>query len=433
MYSTLKKSSTSKKVYSVADINKLIRTHIHKESTFQNIWIEGELLNVTKHPSGHIYFSLKDAKSQIRCTFFKQNNSKYKNFPLKGGTQVLLFGSISVYVIRGEYQLNVQQLTLAGEGALRLQIEELKKRLDAEGLFAPEQKKKIPMMYSHLGIVTSPTGAVVRDIMRVALGRYPNLNITLASCLVQGGSAPDSIVTALKLLQNKERNVDLIIIGRGGGSFEDLLAFNDEKVLRAIANCTIPIVSAVGHEIDNTLSDLVADDFAPTPSAASEKFVPDINLWKEDIEDQEVRLIVNLRRVHEDSNARYLRVMASQIYKEPSCILEDHWQRLDLCQRQLQEMMIKKIKNLSQSYEEKILVLPLLYEKKLFSLRAKYELLYERLQNFSPLGTLKRGYSLVCNDKNKVISSIQDIQEKEKVNVMLHDGSFSAEVKKIDG
>ncbi len=417
--------------YSVTRFNEIVRGRLESETELQNLWVEGELLNLVKHSSGHIYFSVKDEKSQLHCTFFKGSNLRYRHLALKNGIKVLIFGSVRSYIQRGGYQFNVQRAILAGEGELRLEIEEIKKRLKSEGLFDIDRKKSLPFLPVTLGIATAASGAAVKDIMRIALERYPNLNIILAPCQVQGPTAPASIVSAIQNLQSATLKVDVIILGRGGGSFEDLLAFNDESVLRAITDCSIPIVSAVGHEIDSPLSDLVADYSAPTPTAAAEQVIPNIYELLDFLEENTVRMRVSLENYNREWQQKLDKILQSRVYEEPLFLLQERWLSLDHIERRIQDT-IQSIHQKACSTYERFSYLPrMFYEKNVTVLRQSYELLWERLQNFSPLDTLTRGYAIVLNENKESVASSEEIHVDEIVDVRLAKGSFLAKVTKL--
>ncbi|MEQ9363681.1 MAG: exodeoxyribonuclease VII large subunit, partial [Leptospirales bacterium] len=310
-------------VWSVSRLNLSIRDKLQGDRALQGMWLEGEVFNVNYHTSGHVYFSLKDGQSAIRCTFFRGANQKFKHIRLTNGMQILAGGGVSVYAPRGEYQFNVSRVMLAGEGELRLKIEEVKRRLQGEGLFDVGRKKLLPELPVTVGIATAPTGAAIRDVLRTIDRRYPNMNILLAPCTVQGDSAAASIIEAIEALNRPEFEVDVIIAGRGGGSFEDLLAFNDEGVVRAYANSRVPIISAVGHEIDHPLCDLAADVYAPTPTGAAEIAVPIFEDLAEQIEDCGLRLKVALRNRYRNEKGRLERIFQSRVYTNPQSMLED--------------------------------------------------------------------------------------------------------------
>ena len=266
----MKNEQKEKHVYSVSELTKFIRVII--EDSFPGVWVEGEISNFILHTSGHMYFSLKDATSVLKCAMFKRANEKLK-FSLKNGMKVIVFGSISVYEARGDYQLIAEEIEPKGIGALQLQFQQLKEKLAKEGLFDEKYKVPIPFLPNRIGVVTSPTGAAIRDILNIARRRFQNVEIIINPVKVQGAEAKDEIASAIRLF-NELKNIDVMIVGRGGGSLEDLWPFNEEVVARAIFESEIPVISAVGHEIDFTISDFVADFRASTPSAAAELVIP---------------------------------------------------------------------------------------------------------------------------------------------------------------
>ena len=326
-------------VWSVSRLNQTISNVLQSESAIQGIWLEGEIFNLTYHNSGHIYFSLKDQKSTVNCTFFKGANQKLKGLRLQVGMQIMAFGGVSVYQPRGNYQFNVQRVTLAGEGELRLRIEQLKKKLHQEGLFNPEKKRPLPFLPLTIGVATASTGAAIQDIIRVSRYRFPEINILLAPCVVQGEGAVSSIVSAIQALNDPSLGVDVIIAGRGGGSFEDLMAFNEEPVVRAYADSRVPIVSAVGHEIDSPLTDLAADAYAPTPSAAAEKVVPVRQDLEQMLDDADYRMANALSQRLRNVKDRVIRVATSAVYENPMAILKHPAETLQWQLRELQSSM----------------------------------------------------------------------------------------------
>ena len=264
-------SQTAIDVYSVTRLNREVRAVL--EGSFPTIWVQGEISNLAQPASGHMYFSLKDEFSQVRCAMF-QNRNRLLQFRPENGNHVLLRAAISLYETRGEYQLIVEQMEPAGEGALQRAFEELKQRLFKEGLFAEEHKKPVPYMAARIGIITSPTGAAIRDILTVSRRRFPLADIIIYPVAVQGEGAAEQIISMLQTAQRRHE-CEVLILARGGGSLEDLWAFNNEKLARVIFKCTLPVVTGIGHEIDFTIADFVADKRAPTPSAAAEIVSPD--------------------------------------------------------------------------------------------------------------------------------------------------------------
>jgi exodeoxyribonuclease VII large subunit len=338
--------------------------------------------------------------------------------------KILAKGGVTVYPPRGSYQFNVLQIVPAGEGALRLKIEQLKKKLQSEGLFSQEHKKPVPVLPLTLGVATAPTGAAIQDIIRVARSRFENINILLAPCLVQGDDAPSSIVEAIEALNDPLFEVDVIIAGRGGGSFEDLIAFNDEAVVRAYFNSRVPIVSAVGHEIDHPISDLAADAYAATPSAAVEMIVPVYD-------DYEHRLSHYLKNLIRREKERLIRILKSRVHLQPASFLDIPRQSLDIISKDLQKGMTNVIRNAREKFNA-FQMLPILYRNRVFEFQKRFSIAEERLQNFSPLATLKRGYSVVREPSSKkVIRSSKDVHIGQPLEVLLSQGKIAVTVNEV--
>ena len=281
-------------VLTVSELTQAVKETLELDARFQNILVRGEISNFKHHTSGHMYFTLKDEKSRLKCVMFRSHNARLRFRP-EDGLKVIAGGRLGVYEVAGEYQLYVEELYPEGLGALHLAFEQLKAKLQAEGLFDPARKRPLPGLPRTVGIVTSPTGAAIRDMVSVLRRRFPNVNILLAPAIVQGDAGPPSVIRALELL-NWRDDVDVIIVGRGGGSLEELWTFNDEGVARAIAASRIPVISAVGHETDFTIADFVADRRAPTPSAAAEIAVPERAKLLQDVRDQEERLRLAIQK-----------------------------------------------------------------------------------------------------------------------------------------
>ena len=334
-----KKKTSSRKVLSVSQLNRQVKDVL--ETGFPRFWLKGEISNFTAHSSGHWYFSLKDAKSSISGVMFRGSNSRLKFRP-KAGDEVVVFGRISVYEPRGNYQVYVEHMEPAGAGALQAEFEKLKAKLAGEGLFAPERKKPLPPFPKHIALVTSPTGAAVRDILNVLRRRFPFAKVSLIPTKVQGAEAAADI---LKALQNLSRlpHVDVAIVGRGGGSIEDLWCFNDEKVVRKIASLDLPVVSGVGHEIDFTLTDFVADLRAPTPSAAAEQVVKNIDAVLENTEQLFRRLRWSMEGYLKEARSHVRQFRLRLI--DPRHSLEMLSQRCDELTFRLQQAVRKKIQS----------------------------------------------------------------------------------------
>lgn len=417
-------------VWTISRINQAVKVQLESEPTLQNVWLEGEVFNLTYHKSGHVYFSMKDENSSIRCTFFKHANQYYRDVRLANGMKILARGGITVYAPRGDYQFNVNRVMIAGEGALRMKIEQLKKKLYTEGLFDPDSKKELPYLPLTLGVATAPTGAAFQDIIRVARTRFPSINILLAPCVVQGDEAVGSIITAIEALNDPGLNVDVIIAGRGGGSFEDLMAFNEEPVVRAYAASRIPIVSAVGHEIDHPLSDYAADRYAATPSAAVEMVVPEYSDLLDRMEDYSIRLKVSLKNKHRIEKDKFTNLLKSRIHTNPGSILEDHQQNLDMVLRDMRHRMSEILQQnrfrLTDSGS-----LEILYDQNLSRFQRRFDIASERLQNFSPLSVLGRGFAVVRDKDKTVIRNSNQVKKGEVIEIILGEGTIFAGVTEL--
>ncbi len=395
--------------YTVTQVNTYIKNMFTQDFLLRSITVKGEVSNCKYHSSGHIYFTLKDKGGAIACVMFRGDREKGGlKFNMQEGQQVKVSGSVDVYERDGKYQLYARQIELDGAGALYERFEELKKRLRESGMFADEYKQQIPPYIRTLGVVTAPTGAAVRDIINVATRRNPHIQIILYPAIVQGDQAPESIVRGIETLT--QRNVDVIIVGRGGGSIEDLWAFNEEVVAQAIFDCPIPIISAVGHETDTTIADYVADRRAPTPSAAAELAVFEYNRFLQDVEDYSFTLTKAMNR--KISSLKMLESKYSESLRllSPMGRIKDRLLRLDQYQDSLQNLM----------------------DKKLTSLRHRLEIDIERLKGLSPLDRLKGGYSYVSDDKGRNIRSIDGVKAGDKLSVYVSDGVINTKVTDVN-
>ena len=372
------------------------------ESNYSSIFVRGEISNFTHHGSGHMYFTLKDKFSELRAVMFKGNNSSLPFSP-KSGDDVILQGKLSVYEARGQYQIIVQHMEPAGIGALYLEFEKSKKRLKEEGLFEESLKKKLPRFPSTIGIITSETGAALRDMLTIFNRRAPQIKIIIRSALVQGSDASKDIIAGIKEF-SKLGGIDILIIGRGGGSFEDLWPFNDENLAREISKCSIPIVSAVGHETDITISDMVADLRAPTPSAASEITT---------------NYFVETNQVVHDLNKRLLDLIASKT--------STLWQLLDNFSERL---FVQKPKNVFNQQKEKIGHLSkgllLSMNRAINKEESSLSNLQAKLNALSPTNTLDRGYSIAYKTDSSIIRKPSDLDEGESFIVKLAKGDLPA-------
>ena len=388
----------------VSDLNKYMKEKIAEDEYLNNILIKGEISNFKNHYTGHMYFTLKDEKSLIKCIMFKSYATKLTFMP-KDGMKVMILGSVSVFERDGVYQIYARAMEEDGLGDLYTKYQELRKRLEQQGLFEEEHKIKIPMMPRVIGVLTSQTGSVIRDIINVSTRRNPNVYIRLLPVPVQGEGAAEKISNGIEYM-NKNKLADVLILARGGGSLEDLWPFNEEIVAHSIYNSEIPIISAVGHETDFTIADFVADLRAPTPSAAAELAVPDIYEVKRKIETYQDRLRNSLIKKLELMNLRYEKCMSSSVFKEPLRKINDNYIKLDNC--------IKQIENSIKVKHEK--------EK------TKYIELIAKLDALSPLKTLYRGYS-ITEKNNKVIKSKEELKTNDLIEIRFIDGKKEAIVK----
>lgn len=388
---------------SVSELNKYIKEKISADEALSNIIVKGEISNFKNHYTGHMYFTLKDENSLIKCIMFKTYAQRL-NFMPKDGMKVFVLGGVSVFERDGIYQIYVKAMQEDGIGALYREYEELKKKLEQEGLFSEAHKKKIPVMPKVIGVLSSQTGAVIKDIINVSTRRNPNVYIRLLPVPVQGEGAAQKIAEGIKLM-NDNQMADVLILARGGGSLEDLWPFNEEIVAHAIYNSEIPIISAVGHETDFTIADFVADLRAPTPSAAAELAVPDIYEVKQKINQAQNKLKILLSKKLEIIKLRYEKCINSVVFKEPLRIIRDKQQILD-----------SQIKELEKHIQEK-------KQQK----QTKYVELVSKLDALSPLKTLTRGYSIVEKDE-KIVKSIKDLNSGDKINLKLIDGVKDAEI-----
>lgn len=399
--------SPTRTVHSVSQITGLLRRLIEQHPPFQNVWVHGQVSNCVHHGSGHTYFTLKDERNQISCAIWQRNKTRLQFLP-QDGEEVRAQGDMSVYGRHGKYQISVTKVEPQGIGALQRAFEELKARLAKEGLFAREHKKPLPKFPKKIGVVTSATGAAIQDIRKQSAKRYPLAEILLHPSRVQGDGAPEEIVHAIKAM-NQRDDVDVLIVGRGGGSTEDLWAFNEEIVARAIFASRIPIVSAVGHETDNTISDFVADDRAPTPSAAIEHIVPDQN-----------ELFSRL-----DSIDAWLR---SRIIDR----LETHKTRLQEFETRLSPMRRKDaINQLHQRIDDLETACRTSVTRRLGDAERDLYALAQRLNTLSPLATLERGYSISRKMDGEVLISTEQTAVGDRIEVQLAHGHLACRVEEL--
>lgn len=404
--STPTPSMSKPKIFTISEINRIIKQLV--EGQFPGMWVEAEISNFKHHTSGHMYLTLKDEKSQINAVFFSRANQGLK-FELKDGLKILAFGKISVYEPRGQYQLYIERVEPRGMGALQLAFLQLKERLEKEGLFDPAHKKQIPMFPSCVGVVTSPTGAAIRDILNVVNRRFHGTAVLLCPVRVQGEGAAQEIAEAIRLM-NQQKGLDVLIVGRGGGSLEDLWAFNEEIVARAVYDSTLPIISAVGHEIDWTICDMVADLRAPTPSAAAELVVQNRERIEKDLLEDQSRMKNSLRHLLRVKRDALRAIQESYAFRQPHTLVEQFSQRVDELLRQVQNYSKALVQNNRQNFQA----------------------LAGRLHAVSPLAILERGYSLCFDSEGKLLKSARQAKVGSSLKTHLAQGIIYSEVKKID-
>lgn len=394
------------KYLTVSVINRYIKHRLDIDENLQTVFIKGEISNFKAHSTGHLYFSIKDETSKINAIMFSKNASKLQFSPIDG-TKVLITGRISVYEATGNYQIYVDDMQEDGLGNLYIEFEKLKKKLEEEGLFDSKYKKPIPKYPEKIGVITANTGAAIKDILTTIKRRYPIAQVILFPSLVQGENAASDIVKNINLAGNYE--LDVLIVGRGGGSIEDLWPFNEEIVARAIFDCNIPVISAVGHEIDFTIADFVSDLRAPTPTAAAEIAVPNLVDLNKYIKQLNIRLNetilkqLNIQKLYLESFKN------SYIIKNPMILYENQKQRLDLINEKLNTNIVLKLDNK----------------------RKELENIIDKLNLVNPLNILKRGFSLTYKD-NKLVKSVKKLKENDLLNLKLTDGVATVEVKEIN-
>lgn len=388
---------------SVTELNKYVKDKVADDEFLNNVFVKGEISNFKHHYTGHMYFTLKDESSLIKCVMFKTSTATL-NFVPKDGMKVLVLGTVSVFERDGVYQIYCKAMQEDGMGSLHIAYEKLKAKLEEEGLFDASHKKPIPFMPKIIGVLTSNTGAVIRDIINVSTRRNPNVYIRLLPVPVQGEGAGIKIANAIRLM-NEKKLADVIIVARGGGSLEDLWPFNEEVVARAIYDSELPVISAVGHETDFTIADFVADLRAPTPSAAAELAVADVEDLQYTINLYQRRLKMSLKRKTELMRLRYEKVMNSRAYKEPYQRINDYYLKIDKYMKSIENNSIKKLKDCKLEAAKII----------------------TRLDTLSPLKTLTRGYCLT-ESEGKVITKAEDLKSGMEVDLRFQDGNAKAKV-----
>lgn len=387
----------------VSQLNSYIKDKIADDEYLNNILVKGEISNFKNHYTGHLYFTLKDEKSLIKCIMFKSYAQKLEFMP-KDGMKVFAFGGVSVFERDGVYQIYVKAIQEDGVGLLYKKYEELKNKLEKQGYFDEKHKQKIPLMPKTVGVLTSQTGSVIRDIINVSTRRNPNVHIRLLPVPVQGEGAAEKIADGIRIM-NEKKLADVLILARGGGSLEDLWPFNEEIVAHSIYSSEIPIVSAIGHETDFTISDFVADLRAPTPSAAAELTVPDIYEIKQRNNTYQNRLRISLLKKVEIMKLRFDKSMSSRIFKEPLRNINDQYLKVDTNIKKLETAVRNRQKQVNEQYIE----------------------LVSKLDALSPLKTLTRGYSFT-EKEGKMVKSINELNVGDKITIKLIDGESNAQI-----
>jgi len=420
------------KIYTVSEITRLIKLELEKK--FPALWVEGEIADFRRAHSGHLYFTLKDEKSALSCVMFRSDVQRVL-FELERGLQIVCKGRINVYEPRGQYQLLVEVVEPKGRGALQLAFEQLKEKLKREGLFDLNIKKKLPLLPKKVGIVTSPRGAAIIDIIKTLERRFARLHLLIYPVKVQGEGASDEIVEGIDYLGSLP-DIDVIVVGRGGGSLEDLWAFNEEKVARAIFRCPVPVISAVGHEIDFTIADFVADIRASTPSAAAEMVIEKEQSFLERIENLEKRIFHHLQYYIQEKRHEVSILIHHQTFQQFKIRLFNLFQQIDDLENRAGYVIQSVGKRIAESKarvdlsQEKMGALA---KRMLRDLQGKWDRLSAELNNLSPLNILKKGYVLCWKDADdRLVRQIGEVDQGEKVRVSFYRGEFTAQVQKVD-
>ena len=439
-------------IYTIKDINKYIRMKMDSDVVLSDVWLRGEISNFTHHSSGHMYFTLKDKDSRIKCVMFSSHNARLKFIP-KEGTKVIARGIISVYERDGAYQFYANNMQPDGLGSLYLAYEQLKGKLEEEGLFAASRKRTLPLFPITVGVITSPTGAAIRDIITTIQRRMPAAHILLAPVQVQGELAAPSIVHAIATM-NEHSNCDVLIVGRGGGSLEELWAFNEESVVRAIAASRIPIISAVGHETDFTLSDFAADVRAATPTAAAELAVPHVQELTAVIRRQEEKLNAALQRKIDRASERLRRIQRTPIFAQPKRYFLQQAERIDYLQLALRNILQEKLqqsqRRLAQTESKlarlhpeqriKLLNSQLSHLKQKLNEQIKVNVKHKSMQTgalirqldaLSPLKVMARGYSLTYTEDGQLLKDVDQAEVGGRVEVKVENGSLACTVDEV--
>lgn len=450
LFGTPEPARDEPRVFSVSEITRTVRAVLEDE--IGTVWVEGEVSNYRKQASGHQYFTLKDAQSQLACVWFARGGSRLKQVALADGMQVQVRGALTVYEARGQYQLNVQLVQAGGAGLLQAKFEALKRKLEAEGLFAAERKRALPGFPTLIGIVTSPTGAALRDMLHVLARRAPWLRVIVSPARVQGDGAAAEIAAGIAALNELAGPPDVIVVARGGGSVEDLWAFNEEVVARAIVASAIPVVSAVGHEIDFTIADFAADLRAPTPSAAAELIAPDTAELTRELGQWAIQLRRQMSAALGAQRRRLDFLARSTFFREPEQRLAAAQQRTDLAEETLRRAMREHLVARRQGVDALLAALRQYRPDQLLALRrqhfdalrakfqarfddvrkepaARFARLAELLRLLAPAATLARGFSITMTTDGRTIRSVKDVQPGTPIVTRLADGELNSRVR----
>jgi exodeoxyribonuclease VII large subunit len=451
MMSAAPSDNSERDIYTPTRLNREARTIL--ERGLPALWLQGELSNFSRPSSGHWYFSLKDAGAQLRCAMFRQRNSATQFSP-KDGAHILVRGRVSLYEPRGDYQFIVEHMEEAGEGALRRQFELLKAKLAAAGLFALEHKRKLPSLPRRIGVITSPTGAAIRDILNILRRRFPLIPVRIYPVPVQGAQAAEQIAGAIALASAR-RDCDVLILARGGGSLEDLWSFNEEIVARAIFECSVPIITGIGHEVDFTIADLVADARAPTPSGAAELVVPEAQQWLRAITLTQQRITNALKRtlLEHREHAQWLQRRLTQLH--PGVQLRQQAQRVDELEQRMRRALQQQVLHLHARVAEqsshlrrhspalrlaatrgRLQVLQVELSRhmqhRIEGLRSRWSIVTRTLDAVSPLGTLHRGYAIVTDAQERVVTDAARINVGAQIHARLARGRIVARVDAVE-
>ena len=450
LFGTPEPAREEPRVFSVSEITRSVRTVLENE--IGTVWVEGEVSNYRKQASGHQYFTLKDAQAQLACVWFARGGARLKQVALAEGMQVQVRGALTVYEARGQYQLNVQIVQAGGAGLLQAKFEALKRKLDAEGLFDPARKRALPQFPQVIGIVTSPTGAALRDMLNILARRAPWVRVVVCPARVQGDGAAEEIAAGIATLNRLQaRKIDVIVVGRGGGSVEDLWAFNEEVVARAVAASAIPVVSAVGHEIDFTIADFVSDLRAPTPSAAAELIAPDAAELSRHLAQLRARAQRQMAVAIGTQRSRVDFLARSAFFREPEKRLREAQQRTDLAEEALRRMMRERLADARQRVASSLAALrqyrpdqflamrrqhfdtvraecATRFQEAFKQQRSRFLRLAELLRLLAPEATLARGYSITMKSDGTVVGSIAEVRPGMRLVTRLTDGEVRSKV-----